>query len=98
MGKIWAGNYSCNADDSEKIQSAIIAFIENDSKGASKGASMSSLRCLSSYASVVVHYAQANFDDQVGYLQKINGQWSVLGLATGFDEEIMSKIPEPLQQ
>lgn len=98
LGNSWASQYACDDNDSQQIQASIIAYIEADSKGASQGASISSMRCLSSYASVIVHYAQPNFDDQVGYLQKINGQWSVIGLATGFDGETMDKIPEQIQQ
>ncbi|KTD60938.1 hypothetical protein [Legionella shakespearei] len=98
LGKSWASQYSCDESDSQQIQAAVIAYIEADSKGASQGASMSSLRCLSSYASVIVHYAQPNFDDQVGYLQKSNGEWSVIGLATGFDGETLDKIPEQILQ
>ncbi len=98
LGQCWANQYSCNGSDSEQIQSAIIAYIESDSKGASQGANISSIKCLSSYTSVIVHYVQPNFDDQVGYLQKINGIWSVIGLATGFDGDTISQIPESLLQ
>ncbi|WP_298626560.1 hypothetical protein [uncultured Legionella sp.] len=98
FGKSWANQYSCSGNDSEQIQSAIIAYIEKDSTGGSQGASISSIKCLSSYASVIVHYAQPNFDDQIGYLHNANGVWNVIGLATGFDGETISQIPEPLLQ
>lgn len=94
----WANQYLCSGSDSEQIQSTIIAYIEKDSTGGSQGASISSIKCLSPYASVIVHYAQPNFDDQIGYLHKANGVWSVIGLATGFDGETISQIPEPLLQ
>jgi hypothetical protein len=98
LGQSWASQNSCTGSDSEQIQSAIIAYIEKDSTGASRGVSFSSIKCLSSYASLIVHYAQPNFDDQIGYLQNIKGVWKVIGLATGFDGETISQIPEPLLQ
>lgn len=98
LGQSWASQYSCSGSDSEQIQSAIIAYIEKDSTGASRGVSFSSIKCLSSYASLIVHYAQPNFDDHIGYLQNIDGVWKVIGLATGFDGETISQIPEPLLQ
>jgi len=80
------------------MRAAIVAYIENDSKGASRGSSVLSERCLSSYASATVHYSRPDYDDQVAYLHKVNNKWTVMGLATGFDSDFLAPIPQALLQ
>ncbi len=89
---------NCNAKEIQEMHTAIMSYIENDSKGASEGAKVKSERCLSPYASAVVHYSQPKYDDQIAYLRHDKESWTVLGLATGFDGDFMNSIPEPLQQ
>ena len=94
----FATQLSCNSQDMQEMHSAIKSYIENDSKGASQGVSIQSDRCLSNYASAVVHYSQPEYDDQIAYLRHDKEGWTVLGVATGFDGDFMDSIPEPLQQ
>lgn len=97
-GQGHAQQYPCNSEDLKVIQAAIKAYMENDSLGASKGVTMDSERCLSSYASVFVHYNKPDMDDPIAYLHKTNDHWTVLGIATGFDGDFMAAIPEAIQQ
>ncbi|RUR13812.1 hypothetical protein [Legionella sp. km772] len=95
----WALTVGTNCSEQElaNIHRAIEGYIKNDSAGASKGITINSEHCLSGYASALVHYPQPQYDAQVAYLRH-DHVWKVLGVATGFDGEFMSKIPAAIQQ
>jgi hypothetical protein len=94
----YSAHVVCNVDAINGMHVAIVNYMEQDANGAFKGVTIDSERCLSSYASALVHYNRPDYDDQVAYLHFDRNGWVVLGVATGFDEAFMNRIPEPLHQ
>lgn len=92
-----ARKYPCARADAQQIRVAIFAYLNKDSAIAAKDVTLLSERCVSAYASAIVHPVKPITDDALVYLHKVNGHWQVMTLGTSFDEEFLAQLPKELR-
>lgn len=92
-----ARKYPCARAEAQQIRVAIFAYLNKDSAVAAKDVTLLSERCVSAYASAIVHPVKPITDDALVYLHKVNGHWQVMTLGTSFDEEFLAQLPKELR-
>lgn len=87
----------CDKQESLAIKKVILGFINKQSAVAPGDVSILSLKCVSSYASAIIHPKKPITDDAMVYLKKTGHHWTVINLGTGFDEEFLVSLPKELR-
>lgn len=92
-----ADRYPCSQRDAKAIETAIMEYVKTNTAVSPDHVKIMSEKCVSDYASAVVHPINQVTDDAMVYLHKTNNRWNVLSLGTAFDEKFLSQLPKALR-
>jgi D-alanyl-D-alanine dipeptidase len=93
-----SNKYSCDKKDTKAIETAIKKYLNSHSAISAKDVTILSKKCVSPYASAIVHPIKPITDDAVIYLQNIRNHWGVIAMGTSFDEKFLANIPKALKK